>query len=96
MFRMLEAGIAGRVLEMLPQMGVGAFENEEERMKRESARAQQSVSARTTVGGTAPAPIRSEGKPARNDLVTITNGVETKEMKFKKAEPLLEAGWRIV
>ena len=32
----------------------------------------------------------------RNDLVTITDGKETKEMKFKKAEPLLEAGWRIV
>ena len=33
----------------------------------------------------------------RNDRVTITNGVETKEMKYKKAEELLATGaWRIL
>ena len=32
----------------------------------------------------------------RNDHVTITNGTETQEMKYKKAEPLLAQGWRIV
>ncbi len=33
----------------------------------------------------------------RNDKVVITNGSETKEMKFKKAEPLIASGeWRIV
>ena len=32
----------------------------------------------------------------RNDHVTITNGTETREMKYKKAEPLLAQGWRIV
>ncbi len=32
----------------------------------------------------------------RNDRVTITNGVETKEIKFKKAEEFLMKGWRIV
>ena len=34
---------------------------------------------------------------SRNDHVKITNGSETKEMKYKKAEPLLQSGeWRIV
>jgi preprotein translocase subunit SecA len=33
----------------------------------------------------------------RNDKVQITNGVETREMKYKKAEPLLASGeWKIV
>ena len=32
----------------------------------------------------------------RNDKVTITNGTETREMKYKKAEPLLAQGWSIV
>ncbi len=33
----------------------------------------------------------------RNDKVTITNGTETKELKYKKAEPLIASGqWRIV
>ena len=40
------------------------------------------------------------GKPkayGRNDKVIVTNGVETKEMKYKKAEGLLASGqWRIV
>ncbi|PIR84995.1 preprotein translocase subunit SecA [Candidatus Kaiserbacteria bacterium CG10_big_fil_rev_8_21_14_0_10_45_20] len=35
-------------------------------------------------------------KLGRNDIITITNGEETKEMKFKKAEELLKRGWRIV
>ncbi len=34
-------------------------------------------------------------KHARNDRVTITNGTETKEMKFKKAEEFLAKGWKI-
>ena len=32
----------------------------------------------------------------RNDKVVITDGTETKEVKFKKAEELLKHGWRIV
>jgi preprotein translocase subunit SecA len=33
----------------------------------------------------------------RNDKVTITNGKETRELKYKKAEPLIQSGqWRIV
>ncbi len=35
-------------------------------------------------------------KYGRNDKVTITNGTETKEIKFKKAEPFLADGWKIV
>jgi preprotein translocase subunit SecA len=48
-----------------------------------------------------PAPIINLTVPqggdlGRNDKVTVTDGKETKEMKFKKAEPLLKQGWRIV
>ncbi|PIR82433.1 preprotein translocase subunit SecA [Candidatus Kaiserbacteria bacterium CG10_big_fil_rev_8_21_14_0_10_59_10] len=32
----------------------------------------------------------------RNDKVVVTDGKEKKEMKYKKAEPLLASGWRIV
>ncbi len=33
----------------------------------------------------------------RNDKITITNGTEVREMKYKKAEPLLQSGeWKIV
>ena len=45
------------------------------------------------------APARGVQKPSfgRNDKVTITNGTETVEVKYKKAEPLLASGeWKIV
>ena len=95
MFRSLESGIIERVIELLPEMGVGAFESEEERMKRQSTIAQQA--SRTTQGGTTPAPVRGEPKIGRNETVTITNGQETKQMKYKKAEALLaQGGWKLV
>ena len=40
--------------------------------------------------------ITSE-KIGRNELVKITNGAETKEIKYKKAKPLIEnQGWKII
>ena len=40
---------------------------------------------------------RSETKLGRNEQVKITNGIETKEIKYKKAKPLIESGeWRII
>ena len=45
------------------------------------------------------APLRGAQKTSfgRNDKVTITNGTETVEVKYKKAEPLLASGeWKIV
>ncbi len=52
--------------------------------------AQGSAPARIVLSGAVPE------KPGRNDRVTVTNGTETREMKFKKAEELLSQGWRIV
>jgi preprotein translocase subunit SecA len=38
-----------------------------------------------------------EPKLRRNEVVKITNGKETKELKYKKAKSLIETGeWRIV
>jgi preprotein translocase subunit SecA len=39
---------------------------------------------------------REEPKLGRNDFVKITNGEETKEIKYKKAKPLIDSGeWKI-
>ncbi len=38
----------------------------------------------------------TSGKPARNDKVMITDGTETREMKFKKAEEYISKGWKII
>jgi preprotein translocase subunit SecA len=43
------------------------------------------------------APIVSDKKYGRNEKVSITNGVETKELKWKKAQHLVEQeGWKVV
>jgi len=39
-----------------------------------------------------PQPIRVPKKIGRNERVTITDGKETKELKWKKAQPLVESG----
>ena len=45
---------------------------------------------------TAPTGVVSKTEHGRNDRVVITNGTERREMKFKKAEPLLASGeWQI-
>ena len=41
--------------------------------------------------------MRNEPKLGRNDLVKITNGTETKTIKYKKAKSLIEnEGWQII
>ena len=41
--------------------------------------------------------IKRKGKKlGRNDKVLIASGAESKVMKYKKAQPLLEKGWVIV
>ena len=37
-------------------------------------------------------PHRATEKIGRNEKVTITDGKETKELKWKKAQPLVESG----
>ena len=41
--------------------------------------------------------VRSQPKHGRNQIVKITNGKETKEIKYKKAIAFLETGeWRLL
>ena len=40
--------------------------------------------------------VNEEKKYGRNEIVMITNGKETKDLKYKKAKPLIESGkWEI-
>ena len=43
-------------------------------------------------------PVKIAGpKFGRNEIVKITNGKDMKELKFKKAKPLIESGeWKII
>ncbi|HWO06958.1 MAG TPA: preprotein translocase subunit SecA [Candidatus Paceibacterota bacterium] len=91
LFNRMEAAYEAHVAERLPQvLGLVAAAAENLDRQRAADNVQKAAHA-ITFSQSAPK------KYGRNDKVTITNGTETKEMKFKKAEPLLATGtWKIV
>ncbi len=90
-FRQLEESIRATVLDALPRM----ISSDEARIRAEEAKTRAALVAAGQEEG-AQAPVVKNAGPGRNDLVTIRKGTETKELKYKKAEPLLAAGWELV
>lgn len=90
-FRQLEMAIDAAFLEALPRLQ-GA---DEVRLRAEEEKARAVILAAAGEEGAA-SPVRKSAAPGRNDLVVIKKGDETKELKFKKAEPLLQEGWELV
>ncbi len=102
MFKEMEETYKHQVRSVLPNIGVNAFVQEEQKMKvvHDSAKL---ISGNTGKGDssqrivpTVQSPQTTSNKVGRNDLVTITDGKETKQMKYKKAQPLIESGeWQL-
>ncbi len=88
LFDQLEETYASHVRTLIPNIGMTQQVRTAPVQERAVSRAVQSITAQSAVVG--------KKEYGRNDKVTITNGTETKEMKFKKAEQLLADGWRIV
>ncbi len=97
LFREMEEAALRRIAELIPIVQTSAVEKEEEQLRKAQAHAQLAGGSNAAgASGQARAPVRKEEKIGRNDMVTITNGTETKTIKFKKAEPLIESGeWKI-
>ena len=97
LFAEMQEAAQHRLIELIPMVRTEAVEKEEEALRKEKAAAQRAGGALDANGANTPSrPIRAEPKIGRNDMVTITNGTETKELKFKKAEPLIANGWQLV
>lgn len=93
LFKEMEDVLLHRIAEVLPQLKPEVLLREEEEMRKARAKIQEVGGGTNTQTSTAAKQPRvSEKTPGRNDMVTITKGDETKEMKFKKAEPLIESG----
>ena len=97
LFSEMQESVLQRIAEVMPNVQPQALEKEEEELRREREAAQRSggTSARSTARRQQ-TPKVAAAEPGRNDLVRITNGSETKELKYKKAEPLLADGWSLV
>ncbi len=83
-----------RIAEIMPRLQPAAIAHEEEEHKKQAAAALRS-SEHTEVGSPRAVQRVAEVSPGRNDMVTITNGTETIQVKFKKAEALLGNGWEL-
>lgn len=91
LFRELEEAYKENVTHLLPQMEPQGFAAEAPKELSEV----HSAALKLTAEGQGSQTVK-EYSYGRNDHVVITDGIETKEMKFKKAEPLLQTGkWHI-
>ena len=93
-FRAMEESIRATLCEALPRIRPA----DEARIRAEEERTRRALIAASEGGdGTAAsAPLVKGETRGRNDLVTVRKGNETKTLKYKKAEPLLLEGWKIV
>jgi len=82
LFRELEQSFDEQIVTVLPNITKGGFTQQQPK----AVYTNEIISS-----------IRTAKKIGRNDIVTITNGTETKSMKYKKAKLLLEGReWKLV
>ena len=96
LFREMQDAVMHRIAEVLPKLQPQVVRVEEEERKKESEAAQAAAGVTEESKAAARQPVTKEVSFGRNDIVTVTDGTDTKEMKYKKAEPLLADGWSIV
>ena len=91
--------------EQTPGEGMGTWEQEKSNKQDEEQRLLEAICIQHEIDhlngivcmdrGFTPKPIRVM-KFGRNEVVMITNGKETKDLKYKKAKPLIDSGeWEI-
>lgn len=93
-FKAMEADIEHAIRNALPRI----TRLDEAKMRAQEERARRAIlsASEATKNGGDTGPVVKGEVYGRNDLVTITNGTQTKEVKYKKAEGLLLEGWTIV
>jgi len=98
LFAEMEEVALARIAELIPRLENRLVQKEEEELRRQQAQAQRSGGAQSaSTGSKAQQTATKRHAYGRNDMVTITNGTDTKELKYKKAEALLQTGeWKIV
>ncbi len=95
LFTEMQAIVRTRIAEIIPRLMPAVIEKEDAELKKQAAAALRSSEGKTDVSALKATPRVAEEMPGRNDIVTITNGTETRAVKFKKAEPLLGSGWQL-
>jgi len=87
----LEENIRAAVTEAIPRM----VSSDDARIRAEEEKTRAAVVAAGSGAGAQQPLVKAAGY-GRNDFVTIRKGAETKQLKYKKAEPLFADGWELV
>ena len=90
----MQQALLHRMGSVIPQLQPEVVERGEEEQKQARAKITRSDQANAN-GSSSQTPRVNTQKYGRNDIVTIRKGSETKQLKYKKAEPLLTAGWSL-
>lgn len=95
MFNHMLSEIDEQIKKAIPQIGAGAFQKEEQKLKDIVKKAKLiSGNSRSGEGIGMSGPGKSQEKIGRNEIVTVEKEGKTKEVKFKKAESMIEnEGW---
>jgi len=93
LFRNLESAITAQIVNVLPNIGQGAFAQEEEKLK-EVVKNAKLITNNTESGNNVPEPT-GEDKVGRNEKVSLVKGNEEIEVKYKKVEQYLAEGWKL-
>ena len=97
LFAEMQVALYLRIAGVLPNVQPKMIEKEEKERKAEAAVAQQKAGQTIESKEQKRQPIANTDSYGRNDIVTISNGEDTKELKYKKAEPLLTSGeWQML
>jgi preprotein translocase subunit SecA len=98
--------MTGRLVNLIPNVALQAIEREEAELRKVQQNAQliggsdvsgEGIESERGRFWNFSRPVKTAPKIGRNDMVTITNGTETQELKFKKAELLIASGeWKLV
>lgn len=101
LFEEMNTAVHSRLVAVVPNIVPEAVAREERALRELQAKAQlaggSASSGEGVVRTASRQPVRTELKIGRNDIVRITNGTETRELKYKKAEALLASGdWKVV
>jgi preprotein translocase subunit SecA len=96
LFKQMQEEVCLRIGDVLPNIQPQIVAKEETERKKEAEAAQESAGITAESAAAKKAPVVKGEEIGRNELVTISDGTETKELKYKKAEELLKQGWTIV
>ena len=94
LFTEMQAAVLQRICDIIPRLQPAIVEREEAVQQKQAEAALESSQRSTEPKGKAE-PRVSQDTPNRNDFVTIYNGDNEQQMKYKKAVPYLENGWKL-